>query len=60
LCLQTLKFCVDEVKKTNVPSAIAVLVVHNKLKKKLAELPKDVVYIAAENVPDNWNWYKHR
>mmetsp|Transcript_43592 Transcript_43592/g.70131 ORF Transcript_43592/g.70131 Transcript_43592/m.70131 type:complete len:242 (-) Transcript_43592:179-904(-) len=54
---KTLKFCVDEVKKTNVPSAIAVLVVHNKLKKKLAELPKDVVYIAAENVPDNWNCY---
>ena len=53
----TLAYCVDEIKKTNEPSAIAVAVVHNKLKQKKTELPSDVTYFAGENVPDKWNCY---
>ena len=30
---------------------------HNKLKKKDAELPADVVYMAGEDVPPMWNCY---
>ena len=33
------------------------MVVHNKVREKLAELPPDVEYIAAEDVPDTWNCY---
>jgi hypoxanthine phosphoribosyltransferase len=108
----TLKFCVDEIRKTNAPAAIAVAVVHNKvctfydicydcssprmssclishascetlshththihtyththihiythahthiqLKPKKQELDADVVYMAGEDVPNNWNCY---
>eukprot|EP00961_Rhodomonas_salina_P249318 3370037-Rhodomonas_salina.1 len=53
----TLKFCVDEVITTNAPAAVAVAVVHNKLKKKEVELSPDVVYIAGEDVPPKWNCY---
>ena len=58
----TLKYCVEEIKKTNAPAAIAVAVVHNKLKPKKTELPSDVIYFAGEDVPDKWNcypWYHH-
>ena len=51
----TLRYCVDEVIRTNAPAAVAVAVVHNKLKPKKAELPADVTYFAGENVPDRWN-----
>jgi hypothetical protein len=34
-----------------------VAVVHNKLKPKLAELPADITYMAAEDVPNLWNCY---
>lgn len=53
----TLSYCVEEVRKTNNPAAIAVAVVHNKVKKKSASIPEDVTYFAAENVPDKWNCY---
>jgi len=42
----TLKYAVDEIMHTNSPSAIAVAVVHNKLKEKKASLPSSVLYLA--------------
>uniref|UniRef100_A0A7S3NGJ0 Phosphoribosyltransferase domain-containing protein n=1 Tax=Aureoumbra lagunensis TaxID=44058 RepID=A0A7S3NGJ0_9STRA len=53
----TLAFCVEEIMKTNAPAAIAVAVVHNKLKPKLAQLPDNVLYFAGADVPDKWNCY---
>ena len=53
----TLQYAVEELKKTNAPAAIGVLVVHNKLKPKKGTLPPDVTYIAGENVPNAWNCY---
>lgn len=53
----TLEFCVKELQETNAPSAIAVAVVHNKLKSKKGELPEGVDYFAGEDVPDKWNCY---
>lgn len=53
----TLQFAVEELKKTNAPAAIGVLVVHNKLKPKKGTLPDDVTYIAGEHVPNAWNCY---
>uniref|UniRef100_A0A7S3YFK5 Phosphoribosyltransferase domain-containing protein n=1 Tax=Lotharella globosa TaxID=91324 RepID=A0A7S3YFK5_9EUKA len=53
----TLKYCVDEVKKTNAPAALAVLVVHNKMRPKAAQLPSDVEYMACEDVENFWNCY---
>jgi len=53
----TLKYAVEEVMRTNAPAAIAVAVVHNKLKKKEAELPPGIVYMAGEDVPPKWNCY---
>lgn len=38
----TLQYCVEELAKTNAPSAIAVAVVHNKAKPKRGVLPDDV------------------
>ncbi|KAJ1467964.1 hypothetical protein T484DRAFT_1857014 [Baffinella frigidus] len=46
-----------EVIRTNAPSAVAVAVVHNKLKKKEGELPPGIVYISGEDVPAVWNCY---
>ena len=46
-----------ELKKSNAPAAIGVLVVHNKLKPKKGTLPADVTYIAGEHVPNAWNCY---
>ena len=53
----TLQFAVEELKKSNAPAAIGVLVVHNKLKPKKGTLPDDVTYIAGEDVPNAWNCY---
>jgi len=53
----TLEFCVKELQDTNAPSAIAVAVVHNKLKPKRGTLPEGVSYFAGEEVPDKWNCY---
>ena len=53
----TLQYAVEELRRTNGPSAVGVLVVHNKLKPKKGKLPDDVTYIAGENVPDAWNCY---
>jgi hypoxanthine phosphoribosyltransferase len=53
----TLQYCVEELQKTNEPSAIAVCVVHNKLKSKRGTLPDAVGYFAGANVPDLWNCY---
>lgn len=54
---KTLEYCVRELKETNAPSAIAVAVVHNKLKQKKGTLPDDVEYFAGEDVEDRWNCY---
>lgn len=51
----TLQYAIEELKRCNSPAAIAVLVVHNKMKPKKGVLPDDVVYIAGENVPNAWN-----
>ena len=60
----TLKYCVEEVIKTNAPAAVLVTVVHNKLKDKATDDPTSwstsdcsVEYVAAEDVPDKWNCY---
>ena len=53
----TLQYAVEEIRKQNGPSAIAVMVVHNKLKPKIGVLPHDVTYIAGEHVPNCWNCY---
>lgn len=53
----TLEYCVKELQKTNAPAAIAVAVVHNKLKEKKGKLPEGVAYFAGEDVPNMWNCY---
>jgi len=53
----TLQFCLEELIKTNAPGAMAVCVVHNKLKQKKGVIPEGVEYIAADDVPDSWNCY---
>ena len=53
----TLQYCVEELIKTNAPAAVAVAVVHNKLKPKNGTIPEGVVYMAGQDVPDNWNCY---
>jgi len=53
----TLKYCVDTIREACAPSALGVAVVHNKLRDKTAQLPPDVAYFAAENVPNVWNCY---
>lgn len=53
----TLEYCVKELRETNAPSAVAVCVVHNKLKEKKGTLPDDVAYFAGEDVPNSWNCY---
>eukprot|EP00242_Pyramimonas_sp_CCMP2087_P009804 CAMPEP_0198197122 /NCGR_PEP_ID=MMETSP1445-20131203/708_1 /TAXON_ID=36898 /ORGANISM="Pyramimonas sp., Strain CCMP2087" /LENGTH=175 /DNA_ID=CAMNT_0043866289 /DNA_START=150 /DNA_END=678 /DNA_ORIENTATION=- len=52
----TLAYCVSELQKINQPAAVAVMVVHNKLKDKRHTIPDDVPYIA-ENVEDVWLVY---
>eukprot|EP00414_Alexandrium_minutum_P003580 CAMPEP_0113820972 /NCGR_PEP_ID=MMETSP0328-20130328/1505_1 /TAXON_ID=39455 /ORGANISM="Alexandrium minutum" /LENGTH=224 /DNA_ID=CAMNT_0000788903 /DNA_START=86 /DNA_END=760 /DNA_ORIENTATION=- /assembly_acc=CAM_ASM_000350 len=53
----TLEYCVKELQETNAPSAVAVAVVHNKLKEKKGVLPEGVAYFAGEDVPNSWNCY---
>ncbi|GMH91803.1 hypothetical protein TL16_g12160 [Triparma laevis f. inornata] len=53
----TLQYAVETLQRENAPAAIAVLVVHNKLKEKKGTLPKDIVYIAGDDVEDHWNAY---
>mmetsp|Transcript_119723 Transcript_119723/g.298618 ORF Transcript_119723/g.298618 Transcript_119723/m.298618 type:complete len:221 (-) Transcript_119723:239-901(-) len=53
----TLEYCVRELQETNAPSAIAVAVVHNKMKPKKGTLPAGIEYFAGEDVPDKWNCY---
>lgn len=52
----TLQYCVEEVLKHK-PTKIGVAIVHNKLKPKRGQLPKDVEYFAGADVPDYWNCY---
>jgi len=47
----TLQYCCEELIKTNKPAAIAVAVVHNKLKEKKGHLPKSIEYMAGADVP---------
>lgn len=53
----TLEHCVRELKEGNGAAAVAVVVVHNKLKPKKGKLPGDVTYFAGEDVADRWNCY---
>ena len=53
----TLQYCCEELIRTNRPAAIAVAVVHNKLKEKKGTLPKSVEYMAGADVPNRWNCY---
>jgi len=43
--------------KVNKPAAVAVAVVHNKVKKKLGKIPDGVAYFAGEEIPDIWTNY---
>lgn len=54
---KTLEYCVKELQMTNSPAAVAVAVVHNKLKDKKGTLPEGVAYFAGEDVPNMWNCY---
>jgi len=53
----TLQYCIEELRNTNAPSAVAVCVVHNKDKAKKGILPENVKYMAGADVPDVWNCY---
>lgn len=54
----TLMYCVEELLQSqNAPAAIAVAVVHNKLKKKHGKLPDNIDYFSGEDVEDIWNCY---
>mgnify|MGYP001247771445 CR=1 FL=1 len=53
----TLQYCCEELIKTNSPAAVAVAVVHNKLKEKKGTLPDTVEYMAGADVPNRWNSY---
>ena len=53
----TLQYCVQQVMEQHGPAAVAVAVVHNKVKAKRGTLPDDVLYLAGANVPDFWNCY---
>jgi len=53
----TLAYCVGELLKYK-PEEVAVLVLHNKLKKKDVEMPVEVKrYFAGEEIPDIWIGY---
>ncbi len=53
----TLGYCVGELLKYQ-PEEVAVLVLHNKLKKKDVEMPSEVKrYFSGEDIPDIWIGY---
>jgi len=54
---KTLQYCVEELIRVNKPEAVAVAVVHNKLKKKTGKIPDGVAYFAGEEIPDLWTHY---
>ena len=49
----TLSKCIETLREAN-PAAIAVAVVHNKIKPKKGNLSADILYVAGENVEDIW------
>ena len=49
----TLSKCIEALRVSN-PAAIAVAVVHNKIKPKKGNLSEDILYVAGENVEDIW------
>ena len=49
----TLSKCIETLRDAN-PAAIAVAVVHNKIKPKKGILSADILYVAGENVEDIW------
>eukprot|EP00808_Paulinella_micropora_P026864 g13413.t1 len=49
-------YAVAELRKHQ-PSAMAVAVVHNKLKTKTGQLPPDVTYLSGRDVEDHWLAY---
>ena len=53
----TLAYCVDELQKINRPGAIAVMVVHNKVKDKRHSLPDGLPYFAENVEGDAWIVY---
>lgn len=54
---KTLQYCTEELMRVNKPEAIAVAVVHNKLKKKVGKIPDGVAYFAGEEISDLWTVY---
>lgn len=68
---KTLEFCVQELKSMNKPKAVAIAVIHNKLKKKVGKIPEGVTVFVGKNIPDKWinypwdapagnSYYKHQ
>ena len=51
----TLQYCCEELISGHAPAKVAVCVVHNKIKRKKGVLPDGVVYMAGEDVADQWN-----
>jgi len=54
---KTTQFCVEELQSVNNPEAIAVAVIHSKMRKKAGKLPEGVAFFAGENVPNVWIKY---
>jgi len=54
---KTLQYCIEELMRVNKPEALAVAVIHNKLKKKVGKIPDGVAYFAGEEIPDFWTLY---
>ena len=53
----TVLACVEKLMREHKPEAVAVVVVHNKRKPKVGQLPDGVTLIAGEEVPDEWCCY---
>jgi len=54
---KTMLFCLEELQSVNNPEAIAVAVIHCKLRKKVGKFPEGVAFFAGENIPDVWIKY---
>eukprot|EP01098_Paradermamoeba_levis_P014538 TRINITY_DN6981_c0_g1_i1.p1 TRINITY_DN6981_c0_g1~~TRINITY_DN6981_c0_g1_i1.p1 ORF type:complete len:177 (+),score=49.82 TRINITY_DN6981_c0_g1_i1:97-627(+) len=53
----TLQYCVAELMKMYSPSAVGVMVLHNKLKPKRGKLPESVTYFTGKDLEDRWVVY---
>lgn len=54
---KTLQYCIEELQRLNGPAAVAVAVVHNKVKNKVGKLPEGVQYFSCEDISDVWVVY---